>query len=245
MKRFYKAVSVGKADAGHRVLLDGRAVSTPAKRKLDVPGEALAEAIAEEWRGQESEIRPQAMPLTQLACTALDHVAPQRGQIVEETAAFGANDLLCYRVERPAALRDRQDREWQPLLDWAAEAYGARLRVTSGLMAVDQPCESVAALSTAVAALEDFPLTALANAVRLTGSLVLGLALLRGRLDPHRAFQAAELDETFQMELWGEDSLALARRDARLSDLSATGLFLRLLDGQSPVPRPVDGGGAH
>ncbi len=217
------------------MLLDGRAVSTPARRPLDLPGQALAEAIAAEWHEQEAEIRPQAMPLTQLACTALDHTGPQRQQIIEETAAFGGNDLLCYRAERPAALRSRQDAEWQPLLDWAAETYGAPLKVTAGLMTIDQPPESVAALSAAVAELEDFPLTALANAVRLTGSLVLGLALMHGRLGPHAAFQVAELDETFQMELWGKDALALARRDGRLSELTATGLFFRLLGGRGSV----------
>jgi len=96
MKRFYKDVRVGEADGGYRILLDGRPVRTPLKDIAALPTAALAEAVAAEWRAQEEVIRTDDMPLTGLGFTALDHVARQRGGIIEQLAAYGETDLLCH-----------------------------------------------------------------------------------------------------------------------------------------------------
>ena len=74
VKRFYTTVEVAAADAGHRVLLDGRPLRTPARHALALPSAALAEALAEEWRAQGETLAPHAMPLTRLASTAQDRM---------------------------------------------------------------------------------------------------------------------------------------------------------------------------
>ncbi len=229
MKRFYKEVAVWPDAASHAVLLDGRAVKTPAKQGLQLPSRRLAEAVAEEWRRQEAEVRPLSMPLTQLACTAIDHTDPRRLEILEETAVYAGNDLLCYRVERPEALRHRQQAAWQSILDWAILRYDAPLQVTNGILSIEQPAASLATLRGQLADLDAFALTALAQTVRLTGSLILGLALLESELDADATFERSELDETFQIEQWGEDAEARKRRAAHLADLRAAETFLRLL----------------
>ncbi|MEO1193059.1 MAG: ATP12 family protein [Pseudomonadota bacterium] len=229
MKRFYKTVSTQAEGPEHAILLDKRPLRTPAKRALTLPTATLAEALAEEWRSQGETIDPPSMPLTQLACMALDLTALQRDRILEETAAYGGNDLLCYRAERPEALRSRQDALWQPLLDWVAVAHAAPLTVTSGIMAVEQPPESQEALTNALERLDDFALTAVAQSTRISGSLVLALALLAERLDAEATFAAAEVDETYQLEIWGSDRLAEEARARRLEELRHAERFLRFL----------------
>lgn len=226
MKRFYKQVTVQEAAGGAALALDGKPLTTPAKQRMVLPNAALAEAVAQEWREQGESIQPQSMPLTQLCCTTLDLVLAREEEVTAEIAAYGASDLLCYRATEPPALMERQARTWQPLLDWAGEAYGAPLRVTGGLMAVEQPAESLAALRRAVAAHRGFRLTALSQLVRGTGSLVLGLAVSSGRLAVEEAFRAAELDALFQMELWGEDPIAAERHRALQADLAAAARLL-------------------
>ena len=228
MRRFYKAVTVQPA-AGHQVLLDGRPVRTPAKKPLDLPTAALAAAVAEEWAAQGEEIRPQTMPLTQIACTALDLVCERREAVIEELADFAGTELLCYRADRPRDLVERQQQVWQPLLDWAALAHDASLRVTSGVVAVEQSSAALRALRQAVAGHDDMALSALAAAVRATGSLVIGLALAAGRLGAEDAFEAAELDESYSLEQWGDDKEAQFRRDALKAELAATRRFFDLL----------------
>ncbi len=234
MKRFYKEVGIHKAASGHAILLDGRAVKTPAKETLHLPSAALAQALAGEWQSQADVVQPSSMPLTQLACTAIDQTHPRHREILEETAAYGGNDLLCYRVERPEALRQRQQQHWQPLLDWAHLRFDAPLQVTSGILSVEQPSASLTALRQPLLDLDPFALTAFAQVVRISGSLVLGLALLKGELDADGTFERAELDETFQIEQWGEDAEASKRRALRLSDLRDAERFLLLLNDALP-----------
>lgn len=221
MKRFYKIVSVVPAGGGFGVALDGKPIKSPAKADFALPSRALAEAVAAEWEAQVDEVVPSSMPLMQLSATAIDKVAPNRELIVDTIAPYGGTDLLCYRAEAPAALAARQAADWQPLLDWAMTAHDAPLTATSGIVHQAQPEASLAALRAAVAAQDHWRLTALHQATALTGSLVLGLALLAGRIDADEAFELAELDASFQIERWGEDAEATARRAALRAELQA------------------------
>jgi chaperone required for assembly of F1-ATPase len=231
VKRFYSEVSVETAAGGFEVRLDGRGVRTPQKAVLILPNRALAEAVAEEWAGQGEHVRPATMPLTSLACTAIDRVAPRRAEALGEIVDYAGTDLLCYRAEQPAALVDRQAAVWQPLLDWAALALDAPLKVTSGILPAGQPDDAVTALRSAVESLDDLQLAALGSATRASGSLVIALALGRGQVSTNEAFEAAELDATYQIEQWGEDPEATQRRAAVRDDLAAARRLFDLLAG--------------
>ena len=147
MKRFYKETAVDLGDGGHRILLDGKPMRTPAKAVLVVPTRALAEAIAAEWGEvpDKADINVSHLPLTRLAATGLDRVTSQRARVIEDTAKYAGSDMLCYRASEPETLVKRQQETWQPLLDWAAERYGARLVVVEGLAFVEQPADAVGA----------------------------------------------------------------------------------------------------
>jgi chaperone required for assembly of F1-ATPase len=194
------------------VFLDERCLNTPAKVELKLPNLELAEAIAEEWRGQGEKLKPAAMALTQLANTAIDRVGPQRGPAIEELLAYAGSDLLCYRAETPPALVERQQARWQPLLDWLARHHDAPLMAHTGIIHRPQPDASLAALRRHLEALSDFTLAGLCEASQTSGSFVIALALAEGRLDAEEAFELAELDAGFQIERWGEDYEAADRR---------------------------------
>lgn len=229
MRRVYKSVATRPAEGGWGVALDGRPLRTPAKRELSVPNEPLAAAIAAEWEAQQTDVHPETMPLTRLAATAIDRTADLRDKIAAEVANYAGTDLVCYRAEHPPALAARQEAVWQPLLDWAAGRYDAGLAVTAGIVPTAQSAASLKAFAAAVAALDDFRLTALQAATAACGSLVIALALLEGRLDAEAAFAASQLDETFQIEAWGEDEEAAKRRAALADDIAAAARFLALL----------------
>jgi len=234
MKRFYKETAVDAGDGGHRVLLDGRPMRTPAKAVLVLPTRALAEAIADEWREvpDKADINVSHLPLTRLAATGLDRVTSQRQRVVDDTAKYAGSDMLCYRASEPESLVRRQQQIWQPLLDWVAERYGARLVVVEGLAFVSQPEEAVRKLHNAVAAHSDLALSALYNLTHISGSLVLALAVAEGRLSADDAFAAAQLDELYQIERWGEDPIAAKRHEGIRGDIGAGARFLALLESQ-------------
>ncbi|MEM7226623.1 MAG: ATP12 family protein [Pseudomonadota bacterium] len=229
VKRLYKEARAVDAGEHFAVHLDDRPLRTPAGAHLLVPSQGLARAIAEEWAAQEETIAPHAMPLTGLACTALDLVAARRAAVIEELADYGATDAICYRADRPPELVARQDAVWQPLVHWAADRYDARLEITTSILAAAQPEDTLEALKGAVAGHGDLPLAALATAVKASGSLVVGLALVEGRLDHEGAFQAGELHETYQIDTWGEDPEETKRREGVRRDLAAVAALVGLL----------------
>jgi chaperone required for assembly of F1-ATPase len=229
VKRVYKEASARLAEGGWGIALDGRALRTPARRELTVPSESLAAAIAAEWDAQETDIHPERMPLTRLAATAIDRTAVLRDNIIAEIANYAGTDLVCYRAEQPPALAARQHATWQPLIDWAASRYDAGLAVTAGIVPTPQSPASLKAFAAVVGSQDNFRLTALQAATAACGSLVIALALLEGRLDADHAFAASQLDETFQIEAWGEDAEATQRRTTLAADIKAAARFLELL----------------
>lgn len=207
-KRFWKQAEVVEAENGFTVSLDGRGLKTPAKTAFWVPTRALAEEVAREWQAQEAKIKPETMPYTRTANSALDKVSPQFAAVADMLAAYGGSDLLCYRAEAPQELIARQQTAWSPLLDWAKAEFGAELAVTHGIMPIDQPQANLQLLSQAVHALTPCQLAAFHDLVAVSGSLVLGLAMARGRLTPDEGFDLSRIDEAWQIELWGADEEA-------------------------------------
>ncbi|MFM9841768.1 MAG: ATP12 family chaperone protein [Dongiaceae bacterium] len=229
MKRVYKKVAVEAVDGGYRVTLDGKPLRTPARAPLVLPRRALIEAIAAEWDAQIENVQPKTMPVMQLVSTAIDRVVAQRDRIAADIAGYAATDLVCYRAELPADLVARQHRTWQPLVDWVRREFAAPLKVTVGVMPQPQPAEALQALRRAVDGLDDLELTAMQALTGVCGSLVIALALRSGFIDADEAWAASQLDETFQIEKWGEDAEAAKRRQALLTDIRDTARFLELL----------------
>lgn len=214
-KRFWTEATVEERDGGFCVTLDGREVKTPARRRLVLPTRALAEAIAAEWQAQETVVRPEAMPFTRAANSALDKVAPQFDEVTGLLAAYGGTDLLCYRATAPATLVARQAAGWDPLLDWASGVLGAPLRATQGVIPEAQPADSLSRLSDRVRAFSVFQIAAFHDLVAISGSLVLALAVTEGRLSADEAWDLSRIDERWQSEQWGEDEEAAATEAVR------------------------------
>jgi chaperone required for assembly of F1-ATPase len=226
MKRFWKDVTV---DAERGVRLDERPVRTPGRVPLLLPTDILAEAVADEWRNVADDIDPRAMPLTGLANAAIDRIAPDPAAFAAGLAAYGESDLLCYRADSPPDLVARQAALWDPPLDWARDRYDVHFEIVTGVMHRPQPEATVERLGTAIAARPAFELAPLSPIVTITGSLVLALALAERAIEAEAVWAAANLDEDWQAEHWGEDDLAVKARETRQRDFEAAARFLSLV----------------
>jgi chaperone required for assembly of F1-ATPase len=235
VKRFWDTAAVGLTEKGHSILLDGKPMRLPSKAHLIVGPPRLAQAIAEEWQtagGEKGgEMSFKDTPLTRLAGTALERIAPDPATTIDGIARYGETDLLCYRAEAPQKLVHHQHTHWQPWLDWAALTHDAPLRVTSGVGYIKQHHDSISALRRAVAALDVDALAGLGIAVPALGSLVLGLALAAGKIDADTAYRLGALDELFQADQWGDDYEAVDRRTSMLSDIVLAARYIDLTRG--------------
>ena len=228
VKRFYETAAVAGDAGAWTIALDSRPVRTPAKAALTLPTRPLADAIAAEWATQGDKIDPRTMPMTGLANAAIDRVAPDPAAFLRPLAAYAETDLLCYRAESPASLVAEQSAVWDPLLAWARRRYDVAFQVTAGIVHRPQPQLTIRRLTEALAARGAFALAAMSPLVTIAGSLVIALAIAAGEIAPDLAFDAAHLDELWQIRQWSEDALATETREARRADFLAAAGFLAL-----------------
>jgi chaperone required for assembly of F1-ATPase len=228
-QRFYRRAETSHMEDGFAVLLDGKPIRTPGRRALAAPTQPLAEAIAAEWEAQRDVIDPARMPLTRLANSIIDGVADTAAAaaVADEIGRYLASDLLVYRAEAPAQLVERESGAWDPILAWARDSLGARFVLAQGTVHVTQPPEVLAAVRTAIPA-DYWRLGAVSSITTLTGSALLALALAHGRLTADQVWEAAHVDEDWNMEQWGRDALVLERRAYRFAELQAAANVLRL-----------------
>ena len=226
-KRFYQVVGVVETPDGFAVELDGRPMKTPARNRLAVPGRGVAEVIRAEWDAQQERIDPGTMPMTRLVNTTIDGILQDPQPVAADVARFAETDMLFYRAGEPEGLALRQRQRWDPVLDWAKDRLGVRFVLTEGVMHVAQPAESLGAVRRHVAAFADgFAVAALHQVTTLTGSALLALALADGGLTAEEAWALAHLDEDWNVEQWGADDEAMARRTMRWQEMQAAATVL-------------------
>jgi chaperone required for assembly of F1-ATPase len=219
-RRFYAAAGILERPAGFEIALDGRPIRTPARHPLAFPTRSLAEVAAAEWDAQGEFIEPAQMPLTRLANTIIDGVAAAPDAVAAEVAKYLGSDLLFYRAAGPERLVERQKEAWDPVLEWAQTALGACFLIGTGVMPLLQPESALAAASAAIPH-QPWRLGAVHAVTTLTGSALLALALAGGAISCEAAWAAANVDEDWNIEFWGEDALAQQRRALRRAEMQA------------------------
>lgn len=229
-KRFYKQAEAGTAPGGYTVRLDGKNIKTPLQNALIVPTATMAAAMAAEWEAQAEEVNPAAMPLNQLVNTMLDKATGhERAAMNAEIVKYAGSDLVCYFATHPADLLARQEAVWHPLINWIFDEYGVVLKTVQGIQYINQPADDMAIVKERVAGLSPADFTVVQAVTGLTGSAVIGLAVCAGRLGAQQAFEAAGVDETYQLEKWGEDKLARDKLNHLLSELETVEKFRFLM----------------
>ena len=227
-KRFFKHARADDAGEGRvAILLDGKPVLTPLRRPLAAPSSGLAQAIASEWDAQTDLIDPARMPLTRLANAVIDAVGDRPQPVADEIARYIGSDLLCYRADAPAGLVAKQSQAWDPVLAWAREVYDARFVLAEGVVHTPQPHDAVAVMRATIPR-DPWRLAAVSSITTLTGSALLALALAHDAINADTAWNAAHVDEDWQMSQWGQDQLALERRAFRAAEFQAAVTVLKL-----------------
>lgn len=228
MKRFYKQVSVAPEGSGWRVLLDGKPIRTPAKAAQVVPSAALAQVMALEWSGQADEIDPAAFIFRDMADYAIDVVARDPAAAAADLLRYAETDTLCYRAEVGEALADRQNEMWEPLLHAAELRWGVHFKRVNGIIHYPQPDATLTRMAAAIVPHDSFALAALTTLTTLAASLVIGLAALEAGADGKALWAAANLEEDWQADQWGEDAEASALRMRRFASFCAAMRFAGL-----------------
>ena len=218
MKRFYKNVSYTQTDAGWIVALDGRPLKTQGGQPQIVPSEPLARMLAREWNAQGETIDPAGFRARDMTDYAIDVVTQDSDLIVDKLLGYAQTDTLCYRAEPEDALFRRQQEMWEPIVARLEAREAIRLHRISGVVHRPQPEQSLSVLREVLTSLDPFRLAALEQTTSLAASLCIGLSALESEADGEALWDAANLEEDWQADLWGRDEEAQERRARRQSD---------------------------
>lgn len=227
MKRFYKEVTTASTELGWTVSLDGRPIKTQGGQPQVVPGEELAEMLAAEWREQGEDIDPSTFRYRDMTDYALDVIARDKDAVVEKLLGYAETDTLCYRADPEEALYRRQQEVWEPIVAGMEAREGVALHRISGILHRPQTEETLARLRSRLEALDAFTLTALEQTTSLAASLCIGLEALEDSADGEALWDAANLEEDWQADLWGRDEEAEERRAKRKGDFLAAIRFAK------------------
>lgn len=135
----------GGSSSGYQLLLRKYPIKTPAKNVLVLPTYSLALAVAAEWEWLPTgKPVPHLMPLTSLAATAIDQ-PKERSRVIEHLLKYVHTDGACIRYE-PGPLEQRQQKVFDPLLQWAQQRLGWQLVTSHSIFGSTQPDTTVAAV---------------------------------------------------------------------------------------------------
>ena len=229
MKRFWTDATVTAAGDGWQVLLDARAVKTQAGSAQVVPSQSLAAALASEWAAQGATVNPDSLPLRDLADLAIDVIAADRAGTIAALLRYAETDTLCYRAEPEEPLHARQIELWEPLLLAAEARWQVQFSRISGVIHRPQSAATLAQLERALAGHDHFTLAALTTLSALAASLTVALAALEPGANAETLWNAANLEEDWQANLWGSDAEAVQLRARRLAAFGAAQRFAQLV----------------
>jgi chaperone required for assembly of F1-ATPase len=116
------------------------------------------------------------------------------------------------------------------VISWAENEFGTRFVLAEGIVHAKQSDEGLKKIREAAEALpRPFALAAAASATNISGSALIALSLANGALSGDAAWNAAHVDEQWNISQWGEDSEAQRRLAARHVEFTAAAKMLALL----------------
>lgn len=225
MKRFYTSVSLSDKPP-YEVLLDGKPIRTPLKKKLVIPSEALAQAILKEWDSVEDNIHAESMPITQLFSTALDKIDGCETDIIEQLIGYVHGDAILYMNPDDALLYQKQQQLWQPLINAMSTIIKTPYQIQEGLMPSDQDEAIVSFWTSYLENLNIYELNGFQVSVSLTSSPILAYHLYTKEKNAQEIFNLALLEELHQNELWGCDTEAAKVQQKKQQELTDLAFYL-------------------
>lgn len=228
-KFLYNEVIIEESVNGNFVIrVDGKIFKSPNGDTV-VGSALLLGAVAKELQLQSTELSFQDMPLTRYLFTVYDRVRRRRDSVINDIVRYAETDLLCYRATGPRQLVKRQEELWQPLLDWSKGKYQIDLILSLGTISILQNPKSLEKVRQILKSMNNFLLTAMYKGASLSGSAIVGLAILEEQLTTQKAWEIATLEESWQLERWGHDLELFERLTILEKEFTDLGQFLSLV----------------
>ena len=202
-KKFWTVTKLKKKESKFGILLDKNLLKTPQKKDCLISNIRIAKDLLKEWSSIQDDINFYNMPVTQICFASLDRKRKEKIILLNKLTEYGMTDLLFYRDTSGTELEKLQSEKWDKLLDWIQNELDLHFKIVNGIMPIEQPKENYNSFFNELEKLDCISLTALSDIVTLSGSLILGLLLLKKKIISKQAWSLAKVDEEWQRSKWG------------------------------------------
>ena len=202
-KKFWTTIKLKKKESKFGILLDKNLLKTPQEKDCLISNIRIAKDLLKEWSSIQDDINFHNMPVTQICFSSLDRKRKEKIILLNKLTEYGMTDLLFYRDISGTELEKLQSKKWDKLLDWTQNEFNIDFKIVNGIMPVEQPKENYNTFFNELEKLDCISLTALSDIVTLSGSLILGLLLLKKKIISKQAWSLAKVDEEWQRSKWG------------------------------------------
>lgn len=157
---------------------------------------------------------------------AMADVGENRAEIIDKLVQFAMTDMLLFWGQ-DKDLVERQQKLWQPILQWAHKVMDIDLRTTCKIDVPEQDRKTGYRLRCFLETLSDKEILAFFKAALNMRSVLLAAALVKGEINAEQAFEAAYVEELWQSENWGVVEEAQEKRDELKQELIDIENFLK------------------
>lgn len=227
-KKFWRKVFLKQEKNLGVIFLDDKELKSPKDKKLNLPY-YLSQKVFKEWNEVQEEINPSLMPFYSYSVTAVDRIMNHKNDVIETLKSILRMDTLLYRSGNDIDLSKLQEKEWQPLLKWLDINYNCKLTINYELKPLNQKETELLKCINLVNQLDHFSLSGFSHLVSISGSFILGLSFYCKKINSHKVYELALLEELFQSNKWGSDDFANERRENIKKEITEACEFLDTL----------------
>ena len=227
-KKFWRKVFLKQEKNLGVIFLDDKELKSPKDKKLNLPY-YLSQKVFKEWNEVQEEINPSLMPFYSYSVTAVDRIMNHKNDVIETLRSILRMDTLLYRSGNDIDLSKLQEKEWQPLLKWLDVNYNCKLTINYGFKPLDQKESELLKCINLINQLDHFSLSGFSHLVSISGSFILGLSFYCKKINSHKVYELALLEELFQSNKWGSDDFANERRENIKKEITEACEFLDTL----------------
>ena len=153
-------------------------------------------------------------------------VHQNRDALIERLVNFALNDVLLF-WSTDKKVHDEQEKKWSPILAWANKMVNGEFQKTSSIETPKKNIDTTLKLKDCLSSFSDKELSGFYVAALNMRSVLLALALVKGKINAKQAFELAELEELYQANKWGTEPIAEARRNSIKDALISAENYLR------------------
>ena len=186
-----------------RIYLDKTCLQSDKGNDIQI-SEQLADEIVREWSkdGKIDSIKNSFF--TKFCFSATDITKKEREAVFVRLVEYGNCDPICYIASEPTKLHLKQENLYSPLIEWAEKFFSIKLNIGTGLLFIEQPPLNSNIIKKYLEELDNFHLTAIHELTKSLGSLFTCLALYQNKVSPELAWEIANVEDNFRIEVWGE-----------------------------------------